>query len=158
MLGWYPKRPPQKIIDGALQLKEKGLIRHIGLTSHNRKLFPELAKEDIFDIFHLRYNAAHRGAETDIFPHITGENHPGIVSFTATNWRKLLKPKKMPTGEQSLTAEECYRFVLSNPGVDVCMMGAKNTEQMRENLKVLEKGPLTEKEIERVKNTRWRTE
>ena len=74
----------------------------------------------------------------------------GVVSFTATDWQNLLKPKKMPPGESPLTAEECYRFALSNAAADVCMMGAKSAEQMRENLAVLEKGPLTEKELERV--------
>jgi aryl-alcohol dehydrogenase-like predicted oxidoreductase len=151
LLGWFPKRPSQKVIDGALGLKEKGLVHHIGLTSHNRQLFPDLAQEELFDIFHIRYNAAHRGAETEVFPHLAGENRPGIVSFTATDWQKLLKPKKMPAGEKALTAAQCYRFALSYPDVDVCMMGAKTQVQMRENLKVLEQGPLSEEELVRIK-------
>jgi aryl-alcohol dehydrogenase-like predicted oxidoreductase len=56
----------------------------------------------------------------------------------------------MPPGERPLTAAECYRFALSNPAVDVCMMGAKSAEQMRENLEVLEKGPLAGKDLDRV--------
>ncbi len=151
LLGWFPKRPPQKVIDGALKLKQKGLVRFIGLTSHNRKLFPELAKEGLFDIFHIRYNAAHRGAETETFPHLIDDERPGVVGFTATDWRKLLGKRRLPPGERPLTAAECYRFVLSHPAVDVCMMGAKNIEQMRENLAVLEQGPLTEAEMERVR-------
>ena len=151
LLGWFPKRPPQKVIDGAIRLKEKGLVRFIGLTSHNRKLFPELAKEGLFDVFHIRYNAAHRGAETETFPHLSGDDRPGVVSFTATDWRKLLGKRKLPTGETPLTAAECYRFVLSHPAVDVCMMGAKSTEEMRENLSVLEQGALTAEEMERVR-------
>ncbi len=95
-------------------------------------------------------NAAHRGAESETFPYIIGEDRPGVVSFTATDWQKLLKPKKMPPGEKPLTAADCYRFALSNPSVDVCMMGAKSIEQMRENLAVLKDGPLTERELEHV--------
>ncbi len=150
LLGYFPRRPPQKVIDGALRLKERGLVRFIGLTSHNRKLFPELAKEGLFDVFHIRYNAAHRGAETETFPHLSGPDRPGIVSFTATAWQKLLKTKKTPAGEKPLSATDCYRFVLSHPAVDVCMMGAGSTAQMQENLQVLEKGPLTESELTRV--------
>ena len=151
LLGYFSKRPPQKVIDGALELREKGLVRFIGLTSHNRKLFPELAGEGLFDVFHIRYNAAHRGAETETFPYLNGEDHPDVVTFMATAWQRLLKPKKMPPGETPLTAADCYRFVLSNPAVDVCMMGVKSIEQLRENLEVLEKGPLTGKELERMK-------
>lgn len=151
LLGYYPKRPRQGLIDGALELKEKGLIRHIGLSGHHRELFPKLAEEKIFDLFHIRYNAAHRGAEKDIFPYIKGDDRPGIVSFTATRWKRLLNPGKMPPGEPPLTAQECYRFVLSNPSVDVCMMGAADLEQMRENLGVLDAGPVTGAEMERVR-------
>ncbi len=150
VLGYFPKRPSRNVIDGALALKEKGLVRSIGLTSHNRKLFAQLAGEDLFDLFHVRYNAVHRGAETETFPQLDIPNRPGIVSFTATDWRKLLNPRKMPPGTPALSAAECYRFVLSHRAVDVCMMGAKNVEQMRENLKVLEQGPLTEEEMDRV--------
>jgi aryl-alcohol dehydrogenase-like predicted oxidoreductase len=151
LLGWFRKRPSQRILDGAMKLKERGLVRHIGLTGHKRKLFPRLAEEALFDVFHIRYNPTHRGAETDIFPHLKSGARPGVVSFTATDWRKLLNPRKMPPGEKALSAGECYRFVLSHPAVDVCMMGAKNIEQMRENLKVLDTGPMTEEELIRIR-------
>ena len=151
LLGYYPKRPPQKVIDGALKLKEKGLVRFIGLTSHKRTLFPELAQDGLFDVFHIRYNAAHRGAETETFPHLICDDRPGVVSFTATDWRKLLGKRKLPPGERPLTAADCYRFVLSHPAVDVCMMGVKTMDQMRENLAVMEQGALTAEEMERVR-------
>jgi predicted aldo/keto reductase-like oxidoreductase len=104
-----------------------------------------------FDVFHLRYTAAHRGAEAEVFPFLATEpeKRPGIVAFTATRWGQLLKEKKMPPGEKPLTAAECYRFALSHPAVDVCMSGAKSVGQMRENLAVLDSGPMTEAELER---------
>ena len=34
------------------------------------------------DVYMIRYNAAHRGAEHDIFPHLAAYN-PGVVSYTA---------------------------------------------------------------------------
>jgi aryl-alcohol dehydrogenase-like predicted oxidoreductase len=150
ILGYFSKRPSQRIVDGALRLKEKGLVRFIGLSGHNRKLFPELEGE--LDVFHIRYNAAHRGAETETFPYLSGENKPGVVSFTATRWRQLLKPGKMPKGEAPPTAADCYRFALSNPAIDVCMMGAKNMEQMRENLSVLDQDPMTEEALMRMRH------
>ncbi len=151
ILGYFPKRPPQKVIDGALNLVEKGLVRFIGITSHNRKVFPQLYRESIFDIFHVRYNAAHRGAETDVFPELIGKDRPGLVSFTATCWNKLLNPKKTPPDEKTPSAVDCYRFVLSNPAVDICMMGAKTIAQMRENLTTLDYGPLTNEELNRMR-------
>lgn len=151
LLGYFPKRPPHRVIDGAMKLKEKGLVRFIGISSHHRTVFPKLVDENLFDIFHLRYNAAHRGAETDVFPYVKGESRPGIVSFTATRWKQLLKQNKMPENETPPSAVDCYRFVLSHPAVDVCMMGAKNMEQMRQNLAVLDQGPMTAEELERMR-------
>lgn len=151
ILGYYSGRPSQRHIDLALKLKQEGIVRAIGLSGHNRKLFVELAAEDWCDIFHIRYNAAHRGAEEEIFPHIDNLSWPGIVGFTATRWRKLLKQKKMPPDETAPSAADCYRFVLSHPAVDVCLMGAKNREQMTENLQVLELGSLNEDEMARMK-------
>jgi hypothetical protein len=62
---------------------------HLGI------FYQKLHEEGLNDVFHLRYNAAHRGAETEIFPYMKGENCSGLVSFAATHWRKLLNPKKM---------------------------------------------------------------
>src|SRR4030042_640396 len=82
-----------------------------------------------------RHNAAHRGAEIDIFPYLAEDTgkRPGTVAFTATRWGQLLKAKKMPAGEKPPPAADCYRFFLSHPGVDVCMSGARTVGERREN-------------------------
>jgi aryl-alcohol dehydrogenase-like predicted oxidoreductase len=150
VLGYFPKRPHQRIIEGALRLKEKGLVRFLGISSHNRRLFPELAKEGIFDVFHIRYNAAHRGADTEVFPYLVGEGRPGIVSFTATRWGQLLNPRKMPKEEYPPSAVDCYRYALSHPSVDICMTGARTAQQMRANLMALDAGPMSKDELVRM--------
>jgi len=93
----------------------------------------------------------HRGAEEDIFPHLPQDNSPGIVVFTATCWRKPLKARNMPADEAPLTAADCYRFVLSNPNVNVCLTGPSSAQQMEENLAALAGGSLSDKEMVRVK-------
>lgn len=150
MLGYYPRKPGRQVMDLALALKEKGVVRHLALSGHNRKLFPGLLDSPI-DIFQVRYNAANSGAEKDVFPFCGGENRPGMISFTATRWGQLLKESRMPAGEKPLTAKDCYRFVLSNPAVDLCMTGARNLEMMRENLETLDAGPLSAEEMERIR-------
>ena len=115
ILGWYNRLPSLRIIDKAHALKKKGFFRFIGLSGHNRSLFPKLADDDIFDLFHIRYNAAHRGAEIETFPYLAKEKGPSIVSYTATRWGQLLNSKKMPSGYDPPSSADCYRFVLSNP-------------------------------------------
>jgi predicted aldo/keto reductase-like oxidoreductase len=151
ILGYFSKRPPQRLIDGARRLRDKGLVRFIGLSSHNRKLIGESAGTDDFDVYHVRYNAAHRGAETETFPFFRGENKPGVVAFNATRVTKLLNPKKMPPGEKPPSAADCYRFVLSHSAVNVCLTGARSVEMMRENLAALERGPMSEEELARMR-------
>jgi predicted aldo/keto reductase-like oxidoreductase len=151
ILGYYQKPPGKGIMSAANKLKEKGLVKHLGISSHNRKLFPVLEKEKAFDLFHLRYNAANRGAEEDIFPFLDNNDRPGIVSYTATRWRQLLKQKYIPSDLSAPTATDCYRFVLSNPNIDICLMGAKTDNQMHENLETLKLGPMNETELSRMR-------
>jgi predicted aldo/keto reductase-like oxidoreductase len=151
LLGWHNRPPSQKILDRCLRMKDAGLYRFLAISSHNRLLFPQLAGADVFDIFHLRYNAAHRGAETEVFDKLQDKSRPGIVSYTATRWGQLLNPKKIPPGEKPLSGSDCYRFVLSNPNVDICMCGPRNRSQMQEALRSLELGPLPGDELARLR-------
>jgi predicted aldo/keto reductase-like oxidoreductase len=150
VLGWHNRRPTNMLLDRVNKLREKGLVRFLGMSGHKRSLFPKLAEEDLFNVFHIRYNAAHRGAEQETFPYFKDSNKPGIVTYTATRWGHLLNPKKMPPGESPLSASDCYRFVLSNPTVDVCLCGPANMAQMQEAFIALDKGPLNPDEVKRV--------
>ncbi|UCH21129.1 MAG: hypothetical protein JSU83_21890 [Deltaproteobacteria bacterium] len=151
LLGWHNRRPSRRLLERALEMKDKGMFGFLGLSGHNRTLFPRLAKDNLFDLFHIRYNAAHRGAENEVFKHLQENDKPGIVTYTATRWGQLLNPQKMPPGETTPSASDCYRFVLSHPAVDVCMSGPKDLNQMQEALKSLDLGPLNGAELERMR-------
>jgi aryl-alcohol dehydrogenase-like predicted oxidoreductase len=151
LLGWYDELPAPRIIDAACRLREQGRFRRLAISSHNRPLFAELAKDERFDVFHIRYNAAHRGAEVDIFPHLPAEGAPGIVSFTNTRWGDLLKAKNMPGGFEPPTATDCYRFSMSNPHVQVAIAGPKDESQTRAAIAALEKGPMDDEELSRMR-------
>jgi len=150
LLGWHNKSPWPKLVERSIELKEKGMARFLGMSGHNRKLFPQIFSTGDFDLFHVRYNAAHRGAEKETFPFLTGESRPGVVSYTATRWGHLLKEKKMPPDEPVPSPADCYRFVMSNPSVDVCMCGPKNKKQLQEALPALDKGAMNNEELSRM--------
>ncbi len=124
-----------------LHLRESGKVRALSVSIHNRPRAAELARNSPLDLLMIRYNAAHPGAEHDIFPALSN-GKPSILAYTATSWRRLLK---RPKGWQGtvMTAGDCYRFQLSNPHVDMALMGPANRAQMEENLAALEKGPLS---------------
>ena len=151
ILGWFNRYPPKRILDGALALQEQGKIRHIAMSGHHRPTFGKMAEREAspVDIFMIRYNAAHRGAETDLFPHLPEANRPGVCTYTTTCWGKLLQAKKMPPGEKPMTATECYRFALSNPNVDLCLTGPANDDEMDAALATLNSPPVSDSELER---------
>jgi aryl-alcohol dehydrogenase-like predicted oxidoreductase len=134
------------------RFQEEGKVRFIGLSTHHRKLAGRLAAEGVFNSIMIRYNAAHRGAEEDIFPYLERHN-PGLISYTATRWRYLIRRhKNWPANRPVPTAGQCYRFVLSNQHVDVCLTAPSNIEQLKENLGAVDDGPLSEMEMEFIKN------
>lgn len=152
LLGWHDSPPGQSVLETAGRLKRAGHFHHLGISSHQRPLFRQYLADGAYDVFHVRYNAAHRGAEQDIFPHLPEKQAcPGIVSFTNTRWGDLLNQKKMPSGMTAPTASVCYRFVLSDPHVDVAVCGPKNDGEMDEALAVLSSGPMDEEELERMR-------
>ncbi len=148
ILGWYNQRPSQWILDTALELREKGRVRYLLMSGHKRSFFSEMARENLFDLFMVRYNAAHRGAEKDVFPALPGdEKRPGICAYTATRWGTLLDRRKTPKEEPVPLAGHCYRFCLTHPDVDMVLCGPANTQHVREVCDALEKGPLDDDEL-----------
>jgi aryl-alcohol dehydrogenase-like predicted oxidoreductase len=147
LLGLWNRRPPERILDAARRLKEQGRVRFLALSTHHRPLVPSLAVEGIFDIFHVRYNAVHTGAERDVFPLLPRDRPAGIVTFTATRWGQLLSHRRIGPGERKPTAADCYRFVLSHPAVDVCLAGPADVGEFQAVLDALERGPMTEEEL-----------
>lgn len=141
-----PKQFPQRIKDELYKLKDEGKIKYTGISCHDRKFVGQLAANNELDTVMMRYNAAHRGAEEDIFP-VVKEHNTGVISYTATRWSYLIRKQKGWTEDNIPTAGQCYRFVLSNPNVHVCLIAPSNIKQLEENLKSLDDGPLSEDEM-----------
>ena len=143
-----PKHIGERELDEMRRFREEGKVRAIGMSCHDRKLIGKLVSEGAIDVTMMRYNAAHRGAEQDIFPYLAAHD-PGVVSYTATRWGYLLKQPKGYSADAPIpTADQCYRFVLSNPNVDVCLTAPSNAIQLEENLISISKGPLSADEMD----------
>ena len=147
LLGLWNKPVPERILDAARRLQERGLVRFLAASSHERTLIRRWIAAREFDVVHFRYNAVHTGAERDIFSYLRGEGRPGMVAYTATSWKQLLDEKRVPRNERVPRASDCYRFVLARPEVDVCMTGPSNAGQMTEALEALRRGPMPAEEL-----------
>jgi len=141
---WYTKGRTWPAMQ---RLKEEGKVRALGVSCHDRPLARALVDELGLDVLMCRYNAAHRGAEREIFAGL-GARRPGIISYTATRWGGLLKPLD---GLGPMSAPECYRFALGHPVVDVTLCGAGSSAELRENIAGVLEGPLPEARLEEVR-------
>jgi predicted aldo/keto reductase-like oxidoreductase len=129
------------------KLKEEGRARALGISCHDRPMARALVDELDLDLIMIRYNAAHRGAEKEIFATLDPAHRPAVVSYTATRWGKLLKPAK---GLGPMSAPECYRFALGHPAVDVVLCGAKSFDELRQNAEGVLQGPLPPERLSEV--------
>ncbi len=145
-LYWLSKMSAftEAVQEDLVRLREEGKVRALGVSTHDRPRAARLAQDSILDVLMIRYNAAHRGAEQEVFPSLA-RRHPALVAYTATSWRKLLRAPRGWKG-RPMTAGECYRFVLSAPEVDVVLCGPRSVGEWRENLAAVREGPLPESE------------
>ncbi len=130
------------------KLKEEGRARALGISCHDRPMARALVDELGLDLLMIRYNAAHRGAEKEIFATLDPAARPAVVSYTATRWGRLLKPA---SGLGPMSPPECYRFALGHPSVDVVLCGAASYDELRQNAEGVTEGPLPAARLEEVK-------
>jgi aryl-alcohol dehydrogenase-like predicted oxidoreductase len=137
----------ERVLEELHRFRQEGKVRAIGVSTHARKLAGQLAARGALEALMIRYNAAHRGAEQDIFPHLAPHD-PIVTNHTATRWTYLLRrPRGWPKEGRVPTAGMCYRFVLSNPNVHVCLTAPSNLRQFKENLAAMRQGPLSAEDM-----------
>jgi aryl-alcohol dehydrogenase-like predicted oxidoreductase len=132
-------------VEELVRLKEEGKVRALGVSIHDRPRAGRLALDSPLDLLMIRYNAAHPGAEKEIFPHLAARK-PAVVAYTATSWTRLLRPPRAWRGPRA-TAGDCYRFCLTSPHVDVVLSASGTAARLRENVRALERGPLSAEEM-----------
>ncbi len=125
--------------------KRDGAVRRIGITSHRRALAATMAESGLLDAVMVRYNAAHRGAEREVFP-VTRRLGLPVIAYTALRWGALLRPTPDdPPGFSVPRPPDWYRFVLQHPAVDVTLAAPQTRAELDEDLRVLDaEGPLSQ--------------
>jgi len=134
--------------DGALaamqRAREEGKVRLIGMTSHQRKMAARIAAGELgpderpLDLLMLRYNAAHRGAEADVFP-VTDPMDLPVVVYTCLRWGALMESTpEDPPGSKPPPAKEWYRFALAHPSVAVALAAPDGKEELEHDLSLLD--------------------
>jgi predicted aldo/keto reductase-like oxidoreductase len=124
--------------EAMLRARAMGKLRLLGVTSHQRPLAARMAQSGLLDLLMIRYNAAHCGAEREIFP-ITDRLGMPVVAYTGVRWGALMQPTPDdPPGFVPPSAPDCYRFVLGCPSVAIALMAPHNRAELDENLRILD--------------------
>jgi predicted aldo/keto reductase-like oxidoreductase len=140
---WLSLIGPGGALEYARAARRDGVIRSLGITSHQRPLAAEIARSGLVDALMIRYNAAHRGAESEVFP-VTEPTGMPVIAYTALRWGGLLQPTPDDPREfRAPRAPDWYRFVLQSPSVAVVLAAPANRAELGEDLEVLDaSGPL----------------
>jgi len=135
---WSEITAPGGVWDYLAEEKRRGRLKRIGLTSHQRRLAARWVESGKLDLLMIRYNAAHRSAEEEVFPVARQRNIP-VVTFTGLRWKALLqRTPDDPPGFSPPSAVDCYRFCLSQPDVTVALMAPGNRAELEEDLRLLD--------------------
>lgn len=134
---WDAIAAPGGSLGYLLDAKRDGLVRRVGVTSHQRPLAARMADSGRLDVVMVRYNAAHRGAERDVFP-VTEPLGVPVIAYTALRWGALLRPTPDdPPGFVVPAAPAWYRFALHHPAVTVTLAAPHTRAELDEDLLVL---------------------
>ncbi len=150
-----------------LDLKCRGVIRHIGMSSHNPKVarraaesgYVEMilfsinpafdmlpASEDIDTMFAEEFDAGLKGTDPDraALYRICEERDVGITVMKGYAGGRLFDAKRSPFGV-TLTPVQCIHYALTRPAVGSIMCGIDSREQLDEAL-AYENAPEEEKD------------
>lgn len=144
---WQQIIGPGGALEHCREAQRDGQVRLLGLTSHQRPLAAATAQSGLLDMLMIRYNAAHRGAEKEIFP-VMDELRLPVVVYTCLRWGALLRSTPDdPIGFVPPKAPDWYRFALQSPSVTVALMSPESRIELDEDLTVLDlPQPLTAEE------------
>ncbi len=135
---WQEIIGPGGALEYCRRAKEQGKVRMLGVTSHQRPLAARIATSGLVDMLMIRYSAAHRGAENEIFP-VTQSIDMPVVTYTSLRWGALMRPTPDdPPGFVVPRARDWYRFVLQHPGVTVALSAPCTRAELDEDLSMLE--------------------
>ena len=129
--------------------KADGAVRRLGVTSHQRPLAATMAASGLLDCVMVRYNAAHRGAEREVFPVDRRPRPAGHRLHRPPMGGAAAADAGRPARLRPAPAPAWYRFALQQPAVSVVLSAPHTRAELDEDLEVLSaSGPLPAEEYE----------
>lgn len=136
---WEKLKNQNDILKVLLKAREEGIIRHLGITSHNPKLLIKILEEDLFETVMIPYNYLTTEPEEKLFS-ICRKKKLGII---------IMKPL---AGGVLSNANTALKYILQKDVADVVIPGMTNIAEVNENVSIAS-GPfqLTNMDLSQIK-------
>lgn len=132
------------VLDYIKELKEKGIVKHIGISSHTPNLVHKALDTGLIDMVMFSINPAYdykKGEYANgtldermkLYQRCEAEG-AGISVMKAFSGGQLLDEKTSPFGK-ALTKIQCIQYALDKPGVLTVLPGIRGKEDLKEILK-----------------------
>ncbi|MGE3857378.1 MAG: aldo/keto reductase, partial [Dehalococcoidia bacterium] len=116
----------------------RGLVRHIGVSTHNLEVLRAIIESDAFDAVMVEYSAFHPQSAALIAAAAARDLGVIVMRPVGGSGRTSIMRGQAARGEAgAVTPANLLRHVLSHPGVSVAIPGARHPSRVRENLEVL---------------------
>jgi hypothetical protein len=125
--------------------------RAIGATLHQRTLALPADYHELLDITFIRYNSAHPGARSDLFPYFRPYRSGLVFNFKSVMsqvTKETFDALGLPSHYWLPDPCDYYRFVLTRPELDGVLCSPLRPGEVRQISEALRKGPLTAEEEE----------
>lgn len=126
--------------------------RAIGASFHDRPLALTAATFELLDILYVRYNTAHPGARSDLFPFLRPGRAARVFNFKSTMFQvtseRLCSLGLSPAHCWLPAVPDYYRFALSRPELDGILASPSTPEEVDALAVALSKGALLPEEEE----------
>ncbi|MFW6268840.1 MAG: aldo/keto reductase [Bacillota bacterium] len=142
----------ENIFEYVKKEKDKGRVKHLGISTHNLDLGEEMLKSGKFEVVMVAYNVSNTEAETGIIP-LAKSQDMGIVIMKPYGGGIFTEAGSKELGFE-IKAEESLRFAASHPDISTVIPGLDKMEYVDTAVKVgksdislteEEKGKLIEK-------------
>ncbi len=129
-----------------LDMKAQGVVRHLGLSSHNPETVHRVLGRGLIDMLMFSINPMYDYGRGSYAIGSDGDRQAlyrrcekegvGISVMKPYNAGQLLDERQSPFG-QALTTAQCIQYALDKPGVLTVLPGAANVRQVQQNLSYL---------------------
>lgn len=137
------------VLDYLLELKQKGIVRHIGFSTHTPKVANLLLDRDLIDMLMLSVNPVYDYEHSDELGKGDSKERAalyrrceamgvGVSVMKPYAGGRLLRKEDSPFGI-ALTPAQCLSYALDRPGVLVVLPGVRDRKELEEALSYLDK-------------------